>query len=147
MTPDLFDPLKLKWNLIKAKIAPWLILIRLAIYAAALLSAFISGCNHGKDGGKAERKELSDKLETCQSDSREQAKALSQIAAESEAYRRQSAQQAKDLAKAQSELKAAQKRAEAETAELERMLKDAYAKNRQWADSGVPADYLRLLND
>lgn len=136
MTPGLLDPLK-----------PYLWAIRIALYALLAGFLFVSGCNYGKGRSAAKVEALEGKLATCQADSREQAKALSQIAAESEAYRRQSAQQAKDLAKAQAELKAAQKRAEAETAELERMLKDAYAKNRQWADGRVPSDYLRLLND
>lgn len=136
MTPGLLDPIR-----------PYLALVRVGLYALLAAFLFVSGCNYGKGRSAAKVEALEAKLATCQDDSREQANALIQIAADSEAYRRQSEQQAKDLAKAQAELKAAQKRAEAETAELERKLDNAKAKNRQWADSGVPADYLRLLND
>jgi len=136
MTPGLLDPLK-----------PYLWSIRIALYALLAAFLFVGGCNYGKGRSAAKVEALDAKLTACQADNREQTNALSQIASESEAYRRQSAQQAKDLAKAQSELKAAQKRADAETAELERMLKDAYAKNRAWADSAIPAEYRRLLND
>ena len=136
MTPGLLDPLK-----------PYLWAIKIGLYALLAAFLFVGGCNYGKGRSAAKVDALSAKLDACQADNAEMQKALAEVARQSEAYRRQSEQQAKDIAKAQADLKAAEKRAQAETAELERMLKDAYAKNRAWADKPVPADYIRLLND
>lgn len=147
MTPGLLDPLKLKWAVVKAQIAPYIWAIKIGLRVALATIIFIGGCNYQKGKSEAKVAELASKLKAVQGDNADMKKALSEVARQSELYRRQSEEQAKAAAKAQDEMKRAEKRAQAESEALEKKLKDAYAKNRAWADSAIPAEYRRLLND
>lgn len=136
MTPGLLDPLR-----------PYLVAIRLALYAILIAFLFVSGCNYGKGRYAKKVDDLTAQVQACESANRANMDAIAALTAANEAYARQSAKQAEAVAKAVKDAKRAQERAEKDLAKAKRDLANAYAKNREWSDSRVPDDVRRLLDN
>jgi hypothetical protein len=135
MTPGLLDPLR-----------PYLVAIRLALYALLLAFIFVGGCNYGKGRSAKKVADLTAQVQACESANAANMDAISALTAANEAYARQSAKQAEAVAKAVKDAKRAQERAEKDLAKAKKELTRAYAKNQEWADSAVPTDVRRLLD-
>ena len=135
MTPGLLDPLR-----------PYLVAIRIALYAILIAFLFVSGCNYGKGRSAKKVDDLTAQIQACESANRANMDAISALTAANEAYARQSAERAEAVAKAVKDAKRAQERAEKDLAKAKKELDYAYAKNREWSDSRVPDDVRRLLD-
>ena len=134
MTPGLFDPLR-----------PYLVAIRIALYAILIAFLFTSGCSYGKKRSEAKVAKLTEQLQACESANRANMDAISALTAANNAYAHQSAEQAQEVAKAQEQAKRAQARAEKEIKAIEKELKDARKDNQDWSAVPVPSDYRRLF--
>jgi preprotein translocase subunit SecF len=136
MTPGLLDPLR-----------PYLVAIRIALYAILIAFIFVGGCNYGKGRSAKKVADLTAQVQACESANAANMDAISALTAANEAYARQSAKQAEVVAKAVKDAKRAQERAEKDLAKAKKDLAYAYAKNREWSDSRVPDDVRRLLDN
>lgn len=135
MTPGLFDPLR-----------PYLVAIRIALYAILIAFLFTSGCSYGKKRSEAKVAKLTAEVQACESANKANMDAISALTAANEAYASHSAEQAQEVAKAQKAVKTAQERAEKEIKAIEKGIKDARKQNPDWSSQPVPDDYKRLLN-
>lgn len=129
-----------------APLRPYLVAIRIALYAILIAFLFVSGCNYGKGRSAKKVADLTAQVQACESANRANMDAISALTAANEAYAHQSAKQAEAVAKAVKDAKRAQERAEKDLAKAKKDLANAYAKNREWADSAVPADIKRVLD-
>jgi hypothetical protein len=127
-------------------IRPYLAAIRIAAYAILIGFLFTSGCSYGK-------KVSANKLYQCETDlgvSKDANKAnletIKRLEDANRLYGSESEKQAEKVAEVLKDAKQAEKRAQAREKALNKELQDAYAKNKQWGDTAVPADYIRLLN-
>jgi predicted nucleic acid-binding Zn-ribbon protein len=136
MTPGLLDPLR-----------PYFFAIRLALYAILIAFLFVSGCNYGKGRSAKKVDALTAQIQACESANAANMDAISALTVANEAYARQSAKQAEAVAKAVKDAKRAQARAEKDLAVAKKELTRAYSKNQEWADSAVPSDIKRLLDN
>lgn len=135
MILGLLDPLR-----------PYLVAIRLALYAILIAFLFVSGCNYGKGRSAKKVADLTAQVQACESANAANMDAIAALTAANEAYARQSAERAEAVAQAVKDAKRAQERAEKDLAKAKKDLAYAYAKNREWSDSRVPDDVRRLLD-
>jgi predicted nucleic acid-binding Zn-ribbon protein len=129
-----------------APLRPYLVAIRIALYAILIAFLFVSGCNYGKGRSAKKVADLTAQVQACESANRANMDAISALTSANEAYARQSAKQAEAVAKAVKDAKRAQERAEKDLAKAKKELTRAYSKNQEWADSAVPSDIKRLLD-
>jgi hypothetical protein len=134
MTPGLLDPLR-----------PYLVAIRLALYALVLAFIFVGGCNYGKGRSAKKVDDLTAQVQACESANAANMDAISALTAANEAYARQSAKQAEAVAKAVKDAKRAQERAEKDLAKAKKELANAYKDHPVWASEPVPDSVKRLL--
>ena len=135
MILGLLDPLR-----------PYLVAIRLALYAILIAFLFVSGCNYGKGRSAKKVDDLTAQVQACESANRANMDAISALTSANEAYARQSAKQAEAVAKAVKDAKRAQERAEKDLAKAKKELANAYKDNPVWASEPVPDSVKRLLN-
>jgi seryl-tRNA synthetase len=128
-----------------APLRPYLVAIRLALYALLLAFIFVGGCNHGK--GKSAKKvaDLTAQVQACESANRANMDAISALTAANERYAKDSQRQAEAVAKAVKDAKRAQERAEKDLAKAKKELTNAYKDHPVWASEPVPDSVKRLL--
>lgn len=134
MIAGLLDPLR-----------PYLVAIRIALYAILIAFLFVSGCNYGKGRSAKKVADLTAQVQACESANAANMDAISALTAANEAYARQSAKQAEAVAKAVKDAKRAQERAEKDLAKAKKELANAYKDNPIWASEPVPDSVKRLL--
>lgn len=135
MILGLLDPLR-----------PYLVAIRLALYAILIAFLFVSGCNYGKGRSAKKVDDLTAQVQACESANAANMDAIAALTAANEAYARQSAERAEAVAQAVKDAKRAQERAEKDLAKAKKELANAYKDHPVWASEPVPDSVKRLLN-
>lgn len=128
-----------------APLRPYLVAIRLALYAILIAFLFVSGCNYGKGRSAKKVDDLTAQVQACESANAANMDAISALTAANEAYARQSAERAKAVDVAVKDAKRAQARAESEIKAIEKGIANASKKNPDWSSQPVPDDYKRML--
>lgn len=123
---------------------PYLLIIRLALYAILIAFLFVSGCNYGKHRQEVTVNNLKSEIESYRDANKANQDAIDLLTEANRAYALESAKQLEKVASIQKELKRAQAHAQARESALQKELKREYSKNRAWADTPVP-DSIRLL--